>query len=127
MAKYCECCSNFYSIDSFKKGAKVRFRELPVRIAAELRLLIDEDFTIKDVLFKVNNLGEVMMVVELDQLPGTYFSPNILIVKDLKATPVNKTKDNTFRELIEDNITLRSENSYLRNTLNHAFRGNFEK
>jgi hypothetical protein len=79
MAKYC-CCENFYSVEDFKKGAKVKFRELPVRMSRELKLIVDEVMTIKSVLFRINQLGDLMVVVELDQLPGVYFSPSILSV-----------------------------------------------
>lgn len=125
MAKYC-CCEQFYNIDDFKEGARVKFRELPVSIAKELRLIIDEDFTIKSVLFKVNQLGEIMMVVELNQLPGRYFSPNILMAKRVDATPVEKVRENTLKQLIKENTELSSENSYLKNTLYHSLLGNFE-
>jgi hypothetical protein len=125
MAKYC-CCENFYSVEDFKKGAKVKFRELPVRMSRELKLIVDEVMTIKSVLFRINQLGDLMVVVELDQLPGVYFSPSILSVININAKPVEKIKDNTFRSLIEMNNNLSAENSYLRNTLNHALNGNFE-
>lgn len=125
MAKYC-CCENFYNVEDFKKGAKVKFRELPVRMSKELRLIVDEVMTIKSVLFRINQLGDLMVVVELDQLPGVYFSPGILTVININAKPVEKAKDNTFRSLIELNNNLSAENSYLRNTLNHALNGNFE-
>ena len=67
-----------------------------------------------------------MMVVELNQLPGKYFSPNILIAKRVDATPVEKVRENTLKQLIKENTELSSENSYLKNTLYHSLLGNFE-
>lgn len=125
MAKYC-CCSHFYDLNDFAKGAKVKFRELPVRIAQKLRLILDEDFTIKSVVVRVNNLGDLAVFFELDQIPGELISPNVLMVKDQDATPVQKVRDNTFRSLIEDNIELSSQNAALRHELNRGLKGDFD-
>lgn len=108
------------------KGAKVKFRELPVTIAKKMRLIIDEDFTIKTAVVRVNNLGDLAVFFELDQLPGELISPNVLAVKGLDSEPVNLVRDNTFRSLIEDNIELSAQNAALRHTLNRGLRGDFD-
>lgn len=125
MAKYC-CCEHFYDLNDFVEGAVVTFRELPVRMAKKLRLLLDEDFTIKSTKVRVNNLGDLTVFFELDQLPGEYVSPNVLQVKKTDATPTKRLRDNTLKALIEDNIELNQENAKLRHALNRGLKGDFE-
>lgn len=126
MAKYC-CCEHFYNLDEFIEGARVKFRELPIRLAHELRLVMDEDFTIKKVLVKCNSLGDLLMVVELDQLPGVYFSPNVLTIKKVEANPVEKLRENTIMQLVKDINDLTAENTALRHLLARGVRNNFEE
>lgn len=125
MAKYC-CCEHFYNLDEFIEGARVVFRELPIRMVRELRLLSDDEFTIKRMLIKCNGLGDLMVVAELDQLPGVYFSPNVLTIKKLNANPVEKIRDNTMAQLIKDINDLNMENTALRHHLARNIKNNFE-
>jgi hypothetical protein len=124
MAKYCNC-DNFYNIEDFKKGARVKFKELPITSMKKLRLIIDDEFSVTNVLFRVTSLGNISIVVELDKIPGAYFSPSVLTAIDVNSRPISTEGNNTLKKLISDFNDLSSENSYLRNLLNHSINGNF--
>ena len=124
MAKYCKC-ENFYNIDNFKRGARVKFRELPIADMRELNLVLDEEFKISKVLFKVNQLGDLMVVVELDKLPGKYFSPSILQVLKIDTEKEEKIDKRVIRELVNKINELTIDNSYLRSTLMNGLLGKF--
>jgi hypothetical protein len=122
--KYCNC-EQFYDSEAFKSGAKVTFRELPVIETKRLSTILDDEFTIKAVLFKVNGLGDIIMAIELNELPGKYFSPNLFRAVEVTATPAEKVTDNTLDNLISTNKELSIENSYLKSIVEHSFLGNF--
>lgn len=125
MAKYCNC-EKFYDSVSFVKGAHIKFRRLPVRLMKELKLLVDEDYTIKDIIFKLNTLGEIQVVIELNQLPGVYFNPSDLTVRSIKELDKIKKDDyNTLHRLIENCNQLLERNAYLESLVNNSLRGNF--
>lgn len=125
MAKYC-CCEHFYDLNEFVEGARVKFRELPVSMAKELALVIDDEFTIKRFLVKCNSLGDLFTVVELDQLPGKLFSPNVLTMKKVEAKPIDKLNDRTIMNLVGKVNDLTMENTALRHTLARGVRNNFD-
>lgn len=128
MAKYCNC-DKFYKVKEFEEGATVKFKELPIKLVKELRLMGDEKFKIKSTLFKVKQTGEVSMVVELDKIPGRYLDPSILIALSTESLESSSPKDDdlTIRNLIKEINTLKAENSYLRSIFNHSLNNNFEE
>lgn len=126
MAKYC-CCDNFYESNEFIKGGRVKFRELPIASIARLSTVMDDEFTIEKLVFKITPLGELSILVELKELPGNLFSPSVFSAVRVDATPVKIANPRTIDTMINNINELTEENSYLRSTLNHGVLHNFEK
>lgn len=74
---------------SLVKGSKVEFIKYPISMLCELRNINKSEFTINDIYCKITALGNLCMLIELEELPGKLFSPKILVsngVKDYSKT-----------------------------------------
>lgn len=126
MAKYCNR-DKFYDINDFKVGSKVRFRSLPIPSLKKLKLVLDEEFSIKSIIVRVNSIGELSILMELDKLPGKYFSPSVLSLTSMngvESIDISYKGTDTLQELINKNNDLSSRNSYLESLLTNSLNGN---
>lgn len=126
MATYCDC-EKIFSSEDFKKNAYLKFREMPVRLASQLRLLTGDIFTVKDVVFKVNGLGNIVTGIELNQLEGEYISPSVFqVVKMNPSGDLGSNGPNKLQELIAENNELRTRNAYLESLLRNSLDVNID-